>query len=477
MQILGQETRSEKKPPKQNAMVWGMPAQSPHSASRSELASLGGLAVPIILTNLTMFSMATVDTLMVGNSSKEELAAMGLAAVWIQGTILFASGILFGMDPIVSQAHGAGDQQRIRKILGQGLVMGALLCPLLMLAWGYTERFLLLTGQQPELAKQGGLYANWQLLSAPGVMAFAAIRQWLQGQRILRPVLVHAIWTNGVNVLLNWMLIYGHWGMPAMGLKGAAIATTVARTAMGAAVLWHLLRNYRETVPRLGLGPDAWSPKAQRHLLGIGFPIACQVTLEVAAFGFSTLMAGRIGTIATSAHLVVMNLASITFMVPLGIGLAASTRVGNLIGEGRAPAARHSARYAFRLSTAVGCLAGLLFLSGRHWLPALYTTPDDVDVRTMAAAILPIAGAFQVFDCVQVVGSGVLRGAGKTQPAAVFNLFGYWLIALPVGWFLTFRMDWGLPGIWWGLALGLAVVAAALLVYWKRLDIEHIHRV
>ena len=458
-------------------MVWTMASPLPISTTRSELGALGRLAVPIVLTNLTMFSMAAVDTLMIGNSSKEELAAMGLAAVWLQGTTLFAAGILFGMDPIVSQAHGAGDQQRIRKILGQGLVMAALLCPMLMLAWGWTEGFLLAMGQEPALAAQGGIYARWQILSVPGLMVFSAIRQWLQGQRRLKPILFHAIWANLLNVLLNWVLIFGNWNMPALGLKGAAIATAITRTLMGVALVWHLLAHYRSTVPKLGMGPGAWNRKELMALLALGFPIACQITFEIAAFGFSTLMAGKLGIISTSAHLAVLNMTSITFMVPLGIGLAASTRIGNLIGEGRPHAARKSARCAFALGAGTMVLAGLLFYLGRDFLPTLYTKPEDVEVRQLAALILPIAAAFQVFDGIQVVGSGVLRGAGKTRPAAIFNLIGYWPLALPIGWYLTFPGGMGLQGIWWGLAIGLAAVATALVIYWKRLSLDHLTRV
>ncbi|MDF1838779.1 MAG: MATE family efflux transporter [Planctomycetota bacterium] len=442
-----------------------------------ELRALGQLAIPIILTNLTMFSMAAVDTVMVGNNSKEELAALGLAAVWIQGTTLFAAGILFGMDPIVSQAHGANDRARIRSILGQGLVIAALLCPLLMLAWSWTEGFLLTMGQQPELAKLGGQYARWQMFSAPGVMAFTAIRQWLQGQKLLKPILFHALWANTLNVLLNWVLIFGHWGMPALGLKGAAIATTITHTAMGSALILHVISHHKASVPRLGLGPHAWNRKGLLGLLAIGLPISFQVSFEVAAFGLSTLLAGKLGTIATSAHLVVMNIASITFMVPLGIGLAAATRIGNLIGDGRPQAARKSARWAFAMGGGTMLCFGLLFFFARDWLPTLYTKSEDEEVRRLAALILPIAGAFQVFDGIQIVGSGALRGAGLTRPSAVFNLIGYWGLALPLAWFLAFKADMGLPGIWSALALGLAIIAASLIVYWKRLDLKHLRRI
>jgi MATE family multidrug resistance protein len=209
----------------------------------------------------------------------------------------------------------------------------------------------------------------------------------------------------------------------------------------------------------------------------LGLPISFQISFEMAAFGFSTLMAGKLGTVATSAHLVVLNMASITFMVPLGIGLAASTRIGNLIGEGRPLAARRSARLAFATGGGVMLLAGTVFYLGRELLPNLYTKPEDLEVRALAAIILPIAAAFQVFDGLQVVGSGILRGVGKTRPAAIFNLIGFWPLALPLGWYLAFPGHMGLAGIWWGLLLGLACVASGLMIYWKRLDVEHIARV
>ncbi|HRV82512.1 MAG: MATE family efflux transporter [Planctomycetes bacterium] len=441
---------------------------------RREWWVLFRLAIPIIFTNLTMFSMSAVDTLMIGHRSKEDLAAMGLALVWLQGTTMFASGILFGMDPIVSQAHGAGDRKRIAAVLGQGWVLAAILTPLLMLAWWWTEDFLLLAGQDPALAHAGGAYARWLCPSAPFLMIFTVSRQWLQGRRIVKPILFHAMWANALNVLLNWVLIFGHAGAPEMGLVGASVATSITRAAMAAGLVAYLMRKQHHVVPRLGLVPAARDGAALRQLFWLGLPVAFQVSFEIGAFGLSTLFAGRLGTTAASAHLVVLNMASITFMVPLGIGLAASARVGNLIGEGRLERARRSARWAFGMGAGTMACFALVFYFGRHELPWLYTNAGEIDVRMAAASILPIAAAFQIFDGIQVVGSGVLRGAGQTRASAFFNFLGYWPLALPLGWFLTFRMDMGIRGIWWGLALGLAGVATGLIVWWKRTPLERI---
>ncbi len=348
--------------------------------------------------------------------------------------------------------------------------------PLLLLSWWWTEEFLLLTGQDPELARAAGVYARWVSPSAPFLMAFTVCRQWLQGRRILKPILFHALWANLLNVGLNWAFIYGHVGAPELGLQGAALATSVTRTAMAIALVVYIIRKQADNAPRLGWSPAAYDRRAIKALFVLGLPVAFQVTFEIGAFGLATLFAGKLGTTATSAHLVVLNISSITFMVPLGIGLAASTRVGNLIGEKRLDQAKVAARWAFVMATVSMTVFALIFYFCRQELPRLYTRTGELDVRIIAASILPVAAAFQIFDGIQVVGTGVLRGAGQTRPAAVFNLIGYWLLGLPLGYYLTFHTDLGVRGIWWGLALGLACVAGAVLVWWKRTALEQIGR-
>jgi MATE family multidrug resistance protein len=177
----------------------------------------------------------------------------------------------------------------------------------------------------------------------------------------------------------------------------------------------------------------------------------------------ATLMAGLLGELGLAAHTVVLNLASLSFMVPLGLSIATVTRVGNLIGAGNPQAAQRAAWVALGLGALTMSAFSLSFVLGRHWLPTWYTAQPDV--IALAAVTLPIAAAFQLFDGVQVVGGGVLRGMGRTRPAAVFNLVGYYALAMPFGWWLAFERGLGLPGVWWGLASGLASVAV-LLVLW-----------
>jgi MATE family multidrug resistance protein len=211
-----------------------------------------------------------------------------------------------------------------------------------------------------------------------------------------------------------------------------------------------------------------WSALAfeRRGLLEIvrfGAPVAVQLALEMWAFQVATLMAGLLGELGLAAHTVVLNLASLSFMVPLGLSIATVTRVGNLIGAGNPQAAQRAAWVALGLGALTMSAFSLSFVLGRHWLPTWYTAQPDV--IALAAVTLPIAAAFQLFDGVQVVGGGVLRGMGRTRPAAVFNLVGYYALAMPFGWWLAFERGMGLPGVWWGLASGLASVAV-LLVLW-----------
>jgi MATE family multidrug resistance protein len=215
----------------------------------------------------------------------------------------------------------------------------------------------------------------------------------------------------------------------------------------------------------------AWARDNLGLIVRHGVPVALQMGLEVWAFALCTLMSGLLGTTAAATHAVVLNLASLSFMVPLGVSLAAVTRVGNLIGAARRDRAQLAAWCAFGLGGTAMAMSGMTFAVFRHWLPRLYTT--EPQVVELAATILPIAAAFQVFDGVQVVGAGILRGMGRTLPAAWFNLLAYYVLALPLAWWMAFELGLGLAGIWWGLALGLAVVALMLLAWVHRRGPAH----
>ncbi len=442
-----------------------MSATNPPSPGglRAELRTLLRLSTPVALGQVAFMLLGFVDVVMVGHYATEALAAATLANVWVFGTMMFATGILFGLDPLVSQAHGAGDGARCGLSFQRGLLLALLLSPLLALAWYFTEPALLLARQTPELARAAGQFAIVQIPSVPFLMGSVAIRSYLQGRGIVLPSMWVSILANLWNAGLAWLLIYGEFGAPELGLVGAGIATSLTRIlsfVVMALLVW-----------RLRLFEGAWAPWSRRALdlrgwleiARVGFPIAVQICLEAWAFSSSALIAGRLGEAVLAGHSVIMNLASLSFMVPLGLSIGASIRVGNLIGAGRAAEAQRTAWLAIGLGAAVMAGFGICFLTFRAPILGLYTS--DAAVYAVAASILPIAATFQILDGTQAVCCGVLRGMGSTLPAAAFNFLGYWLLSLPIGGWFALTTDAGIRGLWWGFAGGLLVVAASLVAW------------
>lgn len=435
---------------------------------RKEIGALGRLAAPIVLANLGTMTMGMVDLMMIGRlNDSQAMAGAAVANTWIHGTMMFAMGLVFGIDPIVTQAHGARDPRRQALALQRGVVLAGAVGLVVTLLWMLSPAFLLLAGQSESTVAVAGDYTRSQLFSVAPFLIFIALRQYLQGRGVLKPILVVVLVANLANVLFNWMFIFGNLGAPAMGVYGAGLATGATRVVMLLGLIAITLVNR--------LHVQAWIPWSRAALdraglgevLRFGVPTAFQMSFEIWAFGFATLMAARLGDDQASAHITVLNLAAMAFMVPMGVSSAACTRVGNLLGAGRPDQAQLASWIAFGLGAGVMCLSAITLLITGDAIPALFFSDTEAaDVRRilpLAASIIPICAAFQVFDGIQVVGSGILRGQGQTLPAAVINLVGYWMLALPLGWWMTFELGLGLQGVWWGLALALALVAVALV--------------
>jgi MATE family multidrug resistance protein len=428
-----------------------------------ELGRLVRLGAPVVATQIGMMMLGVVDALMVGRVGVDALAAASLGNVWVVGTALAGMGLVLGIDPLVSQAHGARDAARAGLALQQGLVVAALVSVPTVAALAFTEQGLLLLGQSPELAALAHRYTRVQIPSIPAFLLFIACRQYLQNRGLVTPAMWIMIAANGVNAGLNALLIFGHLGFPALGLVGSGIATTATRWfALLGIVAWILVFGLHRNAWR-GWDRQAMAPSRILEVLRFGAPVGLQLSLEIWAFQVATLMAGRFGAEALAGHTIVLNMASLSFMVPLGVSIGAATRVGNLIGAGDPRRAQLSAWVAFGLGGGLMTVAALVFVLARNWLPLAYTA--DAPVIAIAASLLPIAAAFQICDGLQVVGGGVLRGMGRTVPAAVFNFVGYYVLAFPVGAFLAFETTVGVAGVWWGLCIGLSSVALMLLAW------------
>ncbi len=453
--------------PSRDEPTGAMPAPGTDAATpvATHVRRLLALALPSTVAQLGAMLLMVVDVLMLGRVSVAALDSASLGRVWALGTLVAAMGLVFGIDPVASQAWGGGDRRRYEAALGSGVGMALLSSLPVGALWLLAGPLLRLFGQQPALTAGAARFVLAQLPGLPFFLVFIAARQFLQGQGSVLPAMWVTLAGNGVNVALNWMLIFGRCGLPALGVAGSGLATSLTHVFLaGALLLWMRLR-YEPTDWR-----GAWSRGRRRRELsevaGHGWPIAVQLLLEVWTFQVATLFAGRLGAVPLAAHTAAISLASITFTVPLGVSLAAVVRVGNLVGARAHRDARRAAWVALAAGAGVMSLSALGFWLGRFQLPRLFTA--EPAVVAAAAAILPIAAAFQIFDGVQVVGVGVLRGMGQTRPAALFNLLGYYGLALPLAWWLGFRLGLGLAGIWWGLALGLAAVALLLLLWIRR---------
>lgn len=428
-----------------------------------EVRRLVRLAIPVAGTQFSTMLLGFVDTMMLGRYDIHAMAASAAANVFTFGTLFFANGILFGLDPLIAQAHGARDGRRAGLAFQRGLLLAVLLSIPTALSWFWTDEFLALAGQEAGLLPLAAEYVEALMPGVPFFLVYSVLRQYLQGRELMRPALAVIVVSNLFNVVANWALIFGHLGFPEMGIAGAGLATSATRV-FGFLCLCGWIFG-------AGLHRDAWQPWGReafswRGMLGVltvGLPVAVQTSTEMWAFGASTLMAGTLGAIVLDAHIIALNMAAMSFQLPLGIAIGATTRVGNLLGAGHPRGAQRAGWVAMAMGAAVMSVFAVLFVVLREWLPRVYT--PDLEVGAMAAAILPIAAAFQIFDGIQVVGCGVLRGMGRSVPAAAFNLLGYWLIGLPLGWWLGPGSGGGLEGIWWGLVLGLGVVAASLVAW------------
>ncbi|MDP6762091.1 MAG: MATE family efflux transporter [Planctomycetota bacterium] len=444
-----------------------MPTHHPPGPAARELTTIRRLAGPVVVTQLGGMLLGVVDTMMLGHFSVDALNASALGRIWLFGTQMLAMGILLGLDPIVSQSHGARNRRRLGLALQHGLALALVLSVPIGLSWLGTGRALALFGQERELCALAQSYAVVQIPGLPFFLCFWVLRSWLQGRGIMRPTMWVMLVANLFNAAANGLLIHGLAGFPRLGIVGAGIATTVTQVAMVATLVVIVRRRRlgRGTLLDWSVHRLRWS--GLREILGQGLPVATHFGLEVWAFQIATLWAGLLGETELAGHVITLNLASVSFMIPLGISIAAGARIGNLIGGARSALAQTSAWVALAAGVAVTSATAAVFYFGREVLGRIYT--DDADAVIAAAAVLPIAAAFQLFDGTQVIGAGILRGMGRTLPIAVMHLVAFYAVGLPVAWVLAFRLDGGLAGIWWGLCAGLGIVALTLVAWiWRR---------
>jgi MATE family multidrug resistance protein len=429
-----------------------------------ELRAVLGLAIPVVLSELGWMTMTVVDLAMVGRLGPDAIGAVGLGNAIYYAPSLFGIGLLLGLDTVVSQSWGAKRYDDCHRWLAQGMYIAAALTPLLMLGMLGAARIFTAHGVDATvsgLARPYVLLLNWGTFP---LLVYGGFRRYLQGVGRVRPVTFALITANLVNLAGNWILIYGHFGFPAMGVRGSALSTCAARVYMAGALVWAAWRHESKRGHALFVhwpGPD-WS--RLRELLRLGLPAGSQVVLEVAAFGAVTVMASHLNPIALATHEIALTCAGYTYMVPLGISAAAAVAVGQALGSGEVKRARRAGLLSIGLGAGFMALMAALFLVAPR--PILRIWTSDGNVLRLGAHILAIVAGFEIFDGIQTVSTGALRGLGETRFPMLINLGGYWALGLPLGALLCFQLKRGLSGLWMGLTLALVTIAVVLCVRW-----------
>jgi len=433
---------------------------------RREMPALLRLAVPIVMGEVGWMSMNFVDVAMIGRVGPTALAAVSLGSAVFVVFAIIGEGLLLGTDSIISQDFGAGRIDECFRTLWAGAQLAlplGVLCALGVVASGW---ILTPMGIAPEIVRQAIPFLYAMAIGLPPLMVFVAMRVFLQGTHRVKVVAFAMVSANIVNFAGNYALIYGHFGLPALGATGSGISTALARTYMMCVLLAYMAwRDRREHWHLLHYAGKFYFDRIVR-IARLGAPAMTQIALEVAVFSAATLAAGRLGAVAVSGHQIALAMASLTFMVPLGVAQATSVRVGNAIGLRDAEAANIRGWSGMALSASfMSCSAIVMWTLP---LPIVHIFTYDPQVAKVGVSLLAIAAVFQFFDGVQVTAIGALRGSGNTRIAMITDFVGWWLIGLPLGAWLCFGRGWGVHGLWIGLSAGLISIGCVLAVAWRR---------
>ena len=436
-------------------------------ALRHELRPTIRLALPLVLAEIGWMSMGIVDTVMVGHlpDSARAIGSVSISSNLFNVLAFFGGGLLIGLDTLVAQAFGAGRREDCHRSLVNSIYLSMVMTPFLMTAVWFFNPLLRRLHIDPQVAALAVPYMEALAFGLFPLLLYFAVRRCLQAMNMAQPIAFALVSANIVNALFNWVLIYGKWGAPAMGVVGSGWSTAISRVYLAAVLVSYLLWYDRRHRTELLNTPVNIDFLRIRRLISLGLPAAVQITLEISVFALATALIGRLGAIALASHQIALNTVAFTYMVPLGISSAAAVRVGHAIGRGRPDSAGDAGYTAILLGAGFMTLAAVALLVFPRWIARMYT-PDETVIRS--TSLLLIAGAaFQLFDGIQTVATGALRGAGETRTPMICHFTAYWVIGLPLGAWLCFGRDWGALGIWSGLSLALILIGIVLLFAWR----------
>jgi len=435
-----------------------------------ELGATFNLAAPLALAQLAQIGMGVTDTVMLGSVGRDAIAAGGLGSNMFFTFSMVLQGLVMGVGTLVAHARGAGTPEKIAPILRAGVLIAVLAALPLMLLMLDVEDVLLLLGEPANLAHDVARYNHILLLAAPATLILALQRSYLAAMGHARPVMVISIVGLIGNGFLNYALIHGHAGLPALGYLGSATATVVT---LWISMLVTAGVVHRVKIPGRLNGPIDWT--VVRELASLGWPTAITIGVESILFLVAALMMGVLGNTMLAAHQVTLNVASLTFMIPLAAAQAANVRVGFHMGAEAPRSAKRAAMAAFILGVGFMVLSAVTMFALPREIALLFNLdpeiPGDADVIALVMRLLLICAVFQVFDGAQTIAIGALRGLKDTRIPMVLASVGYWVLGFPAAWLMGFTFKLGAEGIWWGLALSLMAVSLVLNVrFWRLID-------
>jgi len=407
--------------------------------------------------------VGVADSVMIGNTGTIPLAASSFANSLFVILLVFGIGVSFGLTPLVAEADGGKNKQRLSLLLGNGLMVNSLVSLVLVALLFMGIPFMDFLGQDSEVLDLAKPYLKIITLSVIPLMVFLALKQFAEGLSDTKMAMIITIGANLLNVLLNYLFIFGKGGFPEMKLLGAGYATLISRVIMAIAMFIYIARSSRFKEFVGGLSFHKYNKAMVLRILKIGVPSGLQYIFEVGAFAIAAVLIGTIGPVPLAAHQIAISLASVSYMAASGIAAAATVRIGNERGRKNFAAIRQTGDAALFLSIALMTFAGLVLFFGRYLLPSFYT--DEAAVLGLSTSLLIVAVVFQISDGLQVVGLGMLRGLSDVKLPTAITFFSYWIVSLPLCWFTGIYLQGGVLSIWISLAAGLTL--AAVLLVWR----------
>lgn len=406
--------------------------------------------------------MGVTDNLMVGNLGAESLAAVGLATIVFNVFMLFGIGVSYAITPLVAAAHGEKNDSQIADTLRHGIVINVINAFVLIAIVSVGKNLLYHINQPPEVVRLAVPFLDIIMYSLVPVLVYQSFKQFAEGLSNTRIAMIVILISNVINLILNYVLIYGHAGFPALGVEGSGWATFTSRTFMALSIGLYIYYAPQFRKFRSGFSIVNYSKGLFNKMLQIGIPSGAQFIFEVAAFDFSLVMMGWLGTRTQAAHQIAINLATLSYMMTAGLAAAATIRVGYFSGKRDSRNMKLASYTLLGMALVLMSVWAIVFIIGRKWLPGLYV--GDPEVISIASSLLIIAGIFQLSDGTQVVCASALRGLQDVKIPSTFIFISYWIIGLPLGYWLAFPGGFGSTGIWLGLLIGLTLTAMAMFL-------------